>query len=47
MGSQIAAELGCSLTVLKYKLEAMRLRGMDDINLQELASYDKVFDKLA
>ena len=44
---QIAAELGCSLTVLKYKLEAMRLRGMDDINLQELASYDKVFDKLA
>jgi len=45
--SQIAAELGCSVTVLKYKLEAMRLRGMDDINLQELAAFDKVFDKLA
>ena len=44
--SQIAAELGCSVTILKYKLEAMRLRGMD-INLQELASFDKVFDKLA
>lgn len=44
--SQIAAEIGCSVTILKYKLEAMRLRGMD-INLQELASFDKVFDKLA
>ena len=42
---QIAAQLGCSLTVLKYKLEAMRLRGMD-IDLQELASFDKVFEKL-
>jgi len=42
---QIAAELGCSLTVLKYKLEAMRLRGMD-IDLQELASFDKIFEKL-
>lgn len=41
--SEIAAELGTTETILHYKLEAMRLRGLD-IDRQELASYSRVFE---
>lgn len=41
--SEIAAELGTTETILHYKLEAMRLRGLD-IDRQELASYNRVFE---
>lgn len=40
--SQMAAELGTTETILRYKLEAMRLRG-EDIDRQELEHYDQVF----
>ncbi|MDO5132176.1 MAG: hypothetical protein Q4D81_04220 [Eubacteriales bacterium] len=41
--SETAAELGVTETILHYKLEAMRLRGLD-IDRQELASYSRVFE---
>ena len=40
--SEIAHEIGTSETILKYKLEAMRIRGYD-IDIQELERYDRVF----
>ena len=40
--SEIAGELGTSEIILKYKLEAMRLRGYD-IDVAELERYDQVF----
>ena len=40
--SEIAHEVGTTETVLKYKLEAMRIRGYD-IDIQELERYDRVF----
>lgn len=40
--SDIAAELGTNVVILKYKLEAMRIRGFD-IDVQELERYDQVF----
>jgi len=39
---EIAAELGTTETILKYKLEALRIRGYD-IDTLELERYDKVF----
>lgn len=39
---EIAGELGTSEIILKYKLEAMRLRGYD-IDVAELERYDQVF----
>ena len=38
----MAAELGTTETILRYKLEAMRLRGID-IDRQELERYNHVF----
>lgn len=40
---EIAAELDVSERILRYKLEAMRLQGMD-IDPQELEQYGKMFD---
>ena len=40
--SEIAGELGTSEVILKYKLEAMRLRGYD-IDVAELERYSQVF----
>lgn len=40
--SEMAAELNTTETILRYKLEAMRLRG-EDIDRQELEHYDQVF----
>ena len=40
--SEIAKELGTTDTILKYKIEAMRIRGYD-IDIQELERYDQVF----
>lgn len=40
--SEIAGELGTNEIILKYKLEAMRIRGYD-IDVQELEQYNKVF----
>ena len=40
--SEIAHEIGTTETILKYKLEAMRIRG-HDIDIQELERYDRVF----
>ena len=40
--SEIAGELGISECILRYKLEAMRLRGMD-IDPQELERYNRMF----
>ena len=40
---EIACELEITTRVLKYKLEAMRLRG-DDINRQELEHYSKMYE---
>lgn len=40
--SEIAGELGTSEIILKYKLEAMRIRGYD-IDVAELERYDQVF----
>lgn len=40
--SEIAGELGTNEIILKYKLEAMRIRGYD-IDAQELEQYNKVF----
>ena len=40
--SEMAARLGTTETILRYKLEAMRLRGRD-IDPQELERYDQVF----
>lgn len=40
--SEIAGELGTDAVILKYKLEALRMRGFD-IDLQELERYDQVF----
>lgn len=40
--SEISGELGTSEVILKYKLEAMRLRGYD-IDVAELERYDQVF----
>ena len=40
--SEIAGELNTSEVILKYKLEAMRLRGYD-IDVAELERYDQVF----
>ena len=40
---EIAAELDISERILRYKLEAMRLQGMD-IDPQELEQYGKMFD---
>lgn len=39
---EIAGELGTNEVILKYKLEAMRLRGYD-IDVDELERYDQVF----
>lgn len=39
---EIADELGTTETILKYKLEALRIRGYD-IDALELERYDKVF----
>ena len=39
---EVAGELGTNEAILKYKLEAMRIRGLD-INTQELEQYNKVF----
>ena len=39
---EMASELNTTETVLRYKLEAMRLRG-EDIDRQELERYDQVF----
>ena len=41
--SEIAAELGITESILRYKLEAMRLQGMD-IDRQELERYSKMFN---
>ena len=41
--SEIAAELGVTEGILRYKLEAMRLQGMD-IDRQELERYNRVFE---
>lgn len=41
--SDIAGELGTSEVILKYKLEAMRLRGYD-IDVAELERYNRIFD---
>ena len=38
----MADELGITPTILRYKLEAMRLRGFD-ISYQELERYDQIF----
>lgn len=40
--SEIAREIGTTEVILKYKLEAMRIRGYD-IDIQELERYDQVF----
>jgi len=40
--SEIAMELGISERILHYKLEAMRIRGID-IDRQELERYEKMF----
>ena len=40
--SEMASELDTTETILRYKLEAMRLRG-EDIDRQELERYDRVF----
>lgn len=40
---EIASELGTNERILRYKLEAMRLRGLD-IDPQELESYNRMFD---
>lgn len=40
--SEIASELGVSERILRYKLEAMRIRGFD-IDRQELEDYSKMF----
>lgn len=40
--SEIAGEIGTSEIILKYKFEAMRIRGFD-IDVQELERYDQVF----
>ena len=40
--SEMASELNTTDTILRYKLEAMRLRG-EDIDRQELERYDQVF----
>ena len=40
--SEIAGEVGTTVTIIKYKLEAMRIRGYD-IDVQELERYDQVF----
>ena len=39
---EIASELGISERILHYKLEAMRIRGID-IDRQELERYEKMF----
>ena len=39
---EMASELNTTETVLRYKLEAMRLHG-EDIDRQELERYDQVF----
>lgn len=41
--SEMAGELGTNEVILKYKLEAMRIRGFD-IDIQELEQYSRVFD---
>ena len=41
--SEIAGELKTSEVILKYKLEAMRIRGFD-IDISELERYDQVFN---
>ena len=41
--SEMAMELGISERILRYKLEALRLRG-EDIDPQELERYDRMFD---
>ena len=41
--SEMAAELGVTERILRYKLEAMRLQGMD-IDRQELERYDRMFE---
>ena len=41
--SEMAAELGVSERILRYKLEAMRLQGMD-IDRQELEQYSRMFE---
>lgn len=40
--SEIAGELGANEVIIRYKLEALRLRGYD-IDVQELERYDQVF----
>ena len=40
--SEIAHEINTTEIILKYKLEAMRIRGYD-IDIQELERYDRVF----
>ena len=40
--SEIAGEIGTSEIIIKYKLEAMRIRGFD-IDVQELEQYSRVF----
>lgn len=41
--SEMAMELGISERILRYKLEAMRLKGVE-IDPQELERYDRMFD---
>ena len=41
--SEMAAELDISESILRYKLEALNMKGMD-IDRQELERYDRIFD---
>ena len=41
--SEMSIELDVSESILRYKLEAMNLKGYD-IDRQELEHYDRVFD---
>ena len=43
--SEMAMDLGISERILRYKLEAMRLKGAD-IDPQELERYDRMFDNV-
>ena len=43
--SQVAANLGTTERVLRYKLEALRILGYD-VDAQELERYDRMFEKV-
>ena len=43
--SQVAANLGVTERVLRYKLKALRILGYD-VDAQELERYDRMFEKV-